>query len=132
MPITSPSPPSRLRRAALACAAATGAVLSLLTTVPAHAEPETTQVYVWATNVHMRSCAGYECEPYDRVRISRMHVTAYCQNQGDVVRGSGHVNDWWVHVDAGGPRGWISAVYVRGGGDMQPVPGVSQNIEDCF
>ncbi|MFD7136477.1 peptidase M23 [Streptomyces sp. NPDC059894] len=134
MTSTSPSPRTRLRRAVLAGAAATGAALSLLTAAPAPAQaaPDTTQVYVWATNVNMRSCAGFECEPYDRVRISRMHVTAYCQSQSDVVRDSGYANDWWVQVDAGGPRGWISAVYVRGGRDMAPVPGVSQDFEDCF
>ncbi|MFJ4617014.1 hypothetical protein [Streptomyces sp. NPDC088812] len=132
MTITSSSSRARLRRAVLAGAAATGAALSLLTAAPAQAAPDTTQVYVWATNVNMRNCGSFECEPYDRVRISRMYVTAYCQSQGDVVRDSGYVNDWWVQVDAGGPRGWISAVYVRGGRDMQPVPGVSQDFEDCF
>ncbi|MEV7991495.1 hypothetical protein AB0O67_06140 [Streptomyces sp. NPDC086077] len=61
-----------------------------------------------------------------------MYVTAYCQNTGDTVKDGPYENNYWVQVDAGRPRGWISAVYVRGGGNYNPIPGVSENVEDCF
>ncbi len=82
--------------------------------------------------MNMRSCSFFSCPPYDRVKISKMYVTAYCQNEGDVVTDGSYRNNWWVQVEAGGPRGWISAVYVRGGNNMAPIPGVSQNFGDCF
>lgn len=110
---------SRLRRTAAAAVAACGAGLSLIAAAPAPQAPQapqaadTTRVYVWGTDVNMRGCAEFSCPPYSGIKVSRMYVTAYC-------------------VDAGGPRGWISAVYVRGGGNYDPIPGVSQNFEDCF
>jgi hypothetical protein len=124
--------PSRLRRAAVAVTAASGALLSIAGTAPAEAAPQTTRAYVWATDVNMRSCPSFSCPPYGRVKVSTMYVDAYCQNRGDLVQSSGYRNDWWVQVDAGGPRGWISAVFVRGGSDMSPIPGVSQDFGDCF
>jgi hypothetical protein len=123
---------SRLRRMAMAGAAAGGAAVSLISAAPAQAAANTTTVYVWATGVNMRSCNSFECPPYDRVKVSRMKVTAYCQNEGDTVRDGDYVNNWWVQVDAGGPRGWISAVYVSGGDNWGPIPGVSQEFDDCF
>ncbi|GKQ35074.1 peptidase M23 [Streptomyces sp. A012304] len=123
---------SRLRRAAVAAAAMGGAVMSSLGTAPAHAAADTTQVYVWATDVNMRTCASRECPAYGGVRVGRMTVDAYCQEKGQAVTDGPYANDWWVKVEAGGPIGWISAVYVRGGDNWQPIPGVSQDWADCF
>ncbi|MGW7195683.1 hypothetical protein [Streptomyces chryseus] len=124
--------PSRLRRTAVAAIAACGAGLSMAAAAPAPQAAATTTVYVWATGVNMRACPSFECAPYSGIKVSRMNVTAYCQNTGDTVRDGQYVNNYWVQVDAGGPRGWISAVYVSGGDNWGPIPGVSQNFDDCF
>ncbi|WP_149180012.1 peptidase M23 [Streptomyces sp. TRM49041] len=121
----------RLRRIAVAGAAAGGVAATLIGAAPAQAAANATTVYVWATDVNMRACASFQCPPYDRVKVSTMNVTAFCQNQGDTVRDGAYVNDWWLLVDAGGPKGWISAVYVRGGSNMSPIPGVSKDFADC-
>lgn len=123
---------SRLRRTAAAAVAACGAGLSLVAAAPAPQAADTTRVYVWGTDVNMRGCAEFSCPPYSGIKVSRMYVTAYCQDTGDTVKDGPYENNYWVQVDAGGPRGWISAVYVRGGGNYDPIPGVSQNFEDCF
>ncbi|MFJ4468063.1 hypothetical protein ACIP2X_11395 [Streptomyces sp. NPDC089424] len=123
---------SRLRRTAAAAAVACGAGVSLIAAAPAPQAAATTTVYVWGTDVNMRSCASFDCPPYSGIKVSRMNVTAYCQSTGDTVKDGPYENNYWVAVDAGGPRGWISAVYVRGGGNYEPIPGVSQNFEDCF
>lgn len=123
---------TRLRRTAVAAAAACGAAVSLVAAAPAPQAAATTTVYVWASGVNMRACNSFSCPPYSGIKVSRMNVTAYCQNKGDTVRDGQYVNDYWVQVDAGGPRGWISAVYVSGGDNWGPIPGVSQNFEDCF
>ena len=52
-------------------------------------------------------------------------MTAFCQRQSTEVVDGHYRNNWWVQVNAGGPIGWISAVYVRGGDNDQPVPGLS-------
>ncbi|GAA4933049.1 hypothetical protein ACFPM3_04255 [Streptomyces coeruleoprunus] len=122
---------TRLRRMAVAGAAAAGAAASLVGAAPAQAAADATRVYVWATGVNMRACASYQCPPYDNVKVSRMYVTAFCQNKGDDVRDGNYANNWWLLVDAGGPKGWISAVYVRGGRNWEPIPGVSQDFDDC-
>ncbi|CAL9315958.1 MULTISPECIES: peptidase M23 [unclassified Streptomyces] len=121
----------RLRRMAVAGAAAAGAAATLVTAAPAQAAANATTVYVWATDVNMRSCNSFSCPTYGSIKVSRMNVTAFCQNRGDVVRDGAYVNDWWLLVDAGGPKGWISAVYVRGGSNWGPIPGVSTDFADC-
>ncbi|MFE9622841.1 hypothetical protein ACIHAR_01105 [Streptomyces sp. NPDC052016] len=123
---------SRLRRTAFAAAAACGAGLSLVAAAPSPQAADTTRVYVWASDVNMRACSSFSCPPYSGIKVSRMNVTAYCQSTGDTVRDGQYVNNYWVQVDAGGPRGWISAVYVSGGVNWGPIPGVSENFEDCF
>lgn len=122
---------SRLRRTAVAAAAVGSAAMSLLGAAPAQAASNTTEVYVWATGVNMRSCGSFSCPPYDRIKVSQMTVDAHCQLKGDNVVDGPYANNWWVQVDAGGPRGWISAVYISTGNNWEPIPGVSQNIEDC-
>ncbi|WP_221351007.1 peptidase M23 [Streptomyces beigongshangae] len=123
---------SPLRRTAVAAAAVCGAATSLLGATPAQAASSTTQVYVWATDVNIRTCASLSCPTYgDRIKVSTMNVDAYCQRRGDTVVDGPYANDWWVQMNAGGPRGWISAVYISTGDNWGPVPGVSQNFQDC-
>ncbi|MFG2310824.1 hypothetical protein ACGFS9_19430 [Streptomyces sp. NPDC048566] len=83
------------------------------------------QVYVWATGVNLRPCPRVTevCRPTG-VRLGREYVAAYCQALGDRVVDGPYRNVYWVEVAAHGRVGWISAVYVRGGADDQPVPGV--------
>ncbi|MFG3659771.1 hypothetical protein [Streptomyces sp. NPDC047706] len=115
-----------------AAAAVCGAGLSLIAAAPAPQAADTARVYVWATDVRMRGCGAYSCPPYSGIKVSRMYVTAHCRNTGDTVRDGPYENNYRVQVDAGGPCGWIGAVYVRGGGNHDPIPGVSENFEDCF
>jgi hypothetical protein len=120
------------RRKAGVVTAAVGAAMALAVPTPAHATAGTTGVYIWATGVNMRTCASTSCPDYgSHMRLSRIHVDAHCQRRGDAVRDGAYANDWWVQVDAGGPRGWVSAVYVSGGGNWEPIPGVSQDFTDC-
>ncbi|MBN0048403.1 hypothetical protein JS756_30735 [Streptomyces actuosus] len=63
------------------------------------------------------------CRP-TAVRLGRECVAACCQALGDRVVDGPYENAYWVEIAAHGQVGWISAVYVRGGADNQPVPGV--------
>ncbi|WP_018565738.1 hypothetical protein [Streptomyces sp. PsTaAH-124] len=82
-------------------------------------------VYVWATGVNLRPCprVSTTCRPTG-VRLGREYAAAYCQAVGDRVVDGPYENTYWVQVAAHGQVGWISAVYVRGGDNNQPVPGV--------
>ncbi|MER0450022.1 hypothetical protein ABR738_36695 [Streptomyces sp. Edi4] len=121
-----------LRRAIPAGAVATAAALPLMLPTSAQASPSDAQVYVWATGVNVRECAGTSasCPPIGHAQIGKRWVTAYCQRQSTEVVDGPYRNNWWVQVNAGGPIGWISAVYVRGGDNDQPVPGLSTD-SDC-
>ncbi|MFE6867300.1 peptidase M23 [Kitasatospora sp. NPDC057692] len=122
-----------LRRAVPAGVFAAAAALPLLAPAGAHATTSSTQVYVWATDVNVRACAGVSasCPPIGLAQIGQRWVTAFCQVRSTEVVDGPYYNNWWVKVDAGGPVGWISAVYVRGGDNDQPVPGVSTSGIDC-
>lgn len=50
----------------------------------------------------------------------------YCQGQGMDYSFDGYVNDWWLKTDddSGNSNVWVSAVYVSGGDDWEPIPGV--------
>ena len=110
--------------------------LTALTTATAHATPVRPagdgEVYVWASGVRVRSCADTtsRCPAYPGVRLSRQWVRYYCQLQGGTVTDGRYQNNWWVEVIAGRYVGWVNAVYVRGGGNNQPVPGVP-GPENC-
>ncbi|MEW1550653.1 hypothetical protein [Streptomyces tsukubensis] len=122
----------RRRTTAFAAAAASVTAMTLASAAPAPAAPRTTPVYVWASDVNMRTCSSVSCPKLgDHIRITRMTVNAHCQERGDTVRDGPYVNDWWLKVEAGGPVGWISGVFVRGGNNWEPIPGVSQNWDDC-
>ncbi|MFI9152563.1 hypothetical protein [Streptomyces sp. NPDC053367] len=120
----------RLRRAAVSAAAACGAATTVLSAAPAQAY-ENVPVYVWATDVNIRSCPHLSCAVYSGMAISWRTVDAHCQRQGDPVTDGPYANNWWVQVDAGGPRGWISAVYISTGDNWQPIPGVSTDFAVC-
>ncbi|CAM5681298.1 MULTISPECIES: peptidase M23 [Streptomyces] len=124
-----PQRTSRLRRTAVAAAAACGAAISMLGAAPAQAASNTVDVYVWATDVNMRNCPSFSCAPYSHVKLSQVTVDAHCQVKGDTVVDGPYANNWWVQVTAGGPRGWISAVYVSTGNNWEPIPGVPTQRE---
>ncbi len=70
---------SRLGRTATVAAAAIGAVLSGIATVaPAQAAANGYDVYVWATDVNVRSCpeVSNRCAPLPGVKVSRQRVPA--------------------------------------------------------
>ena len=72
-----------------------------------------TGVYVWATDVFVRTCASQSCGPVDQ--ISTTGVIDYCQAQGDVVSAEGYTNNWWSYIKTpGGIYGWINNIYIRG------------------
>ena len=115
-----------LRRAVPAGAVAAAAALPLLCSAPAQAATAESSVYVWATNVNVRVCpeTSSACPPISGAQIGRRWVTAFCQTTGSEVVDGPYRNNWWVQVNAGGPIGWISAVYVRGGNNDEPIPSV--------
>lgn len=120
------------RRAVPAAAVATAAALPLLLPTAAGAATTDAQLYVWATGVNVRECAGVSaaCPPIKYAQIGKRWVTAFCQRRSSEVVDGPYRNNWWVQVNAGGPIGWISAVYVRGGDNDQPVPGLPTD-SDC-
>lgn len=126
---TAPTRPrSVLRRRLAACAPAVALAGTLLAAPTAAAAPAGTsayEVYVWATGVNLRQCpqVSQACRPTG-VRLGREYVAAYCQAVGGRVVDGPYENDYWVEVAAHGQVGWISAVYVRGGDNNQPVPGI--------
>ncbi|WP_432168972.1 hypothetical protein [Streptomyces sp. 1222.5] len=121
-----------LRGTLSAGAVAAAAVVPLLCAAPAQAATSDTSVYVWATGVNVRACpqVSSACPPISHAQIGKRWVTAFCQRTGSEVTDGPYRNNWWVQADAGGPIGWISAVYVRGGGNDEPVPGLPTD-SDC-
>lgn len=118
-----------LRRALPAGAVAAAAALPLLCSAPAGAAADDTSVYVWATGVNVRVCpeVSAACPPISGAQIGKRWVTAFCQRTGSEVADGPYRNNWWVQVDAGGPIGWVSAVYVRGGNNDEPIPGLPED-----
>ncbi|MFE6867302.1 hypothetical protein ACFVFS_12125 [Kitasatospora sp. NPDC057692] len=119
---------SALRRRLAACAPAAALAAGALLAAPAAAAPASTssyEVYVWATDVNLRPCPQLSdaCRPTG-VRLGHEYVATYCQALGDRAVDGPYANAYWVEVAARGQVGWISAVYVRGGDNDQPVPGI--------
>ena len=50
----------------------------------------------------------------------------YCQAVGQEYSALGYHNNWWLYTDddSGHRNVWVNAVYVSGGGNDQPIPGV--------
>ncbi|WP_330291058.1 hypothetical protein [Streptomyces sp. NBC_00576] len=94
---------------------------------PAAAHPPSGSVYVWASDVRVRTCQSTSCDLATTERLTRVTVKAYCQvdngERGRVTDGP-YTNTYWVQVIT--PQrtlGWISAVFVGGGSNNSPVPG---------
>ncbi|MCK8678775.1 MULTISPECIES: hypothetical protein [Streptomyces] len=94
---------------------------------PAAAHPPSGSVYVWASDVRVRSCQSTSCDLATNERLTRVRVRAYCQmNMGEPgrVTDGPYTNTYWVQViTPGGTLGWISAVFASGGSNDRPVPG---------
>ncbi|MGW1541920.1 hypothetical protein ACWCPM_17100 [Streptomyces sp. NPDC002309] len=94
---------------------------------PAAAHPPSGSVYVWASDVRVRSCQSTSCDLATTERLTRVRVQAYCQvdmgEAGRVTDGP-YTNTYWVQViTPGRTLGWISAVFAAGGSNNSPVPG---------
>ncbi|MFI9155540.1 hypothetical protein [Streptomyces sp. NPDC053367] len=105
------------------------AVVSILVSVaqPAVAHPPSGSVYVWASDVRVRTCQSTACDLATTERLTRVTVQAYCQidagERGRVTDGP-YTNTYWVQIiTPGRTLGWISAVYAGGGSNNSPVPG---------
>ncbi|WP_432139503.1 MULTISPECIES: hypothetical protein [unclassified Streptomyces] len=105
------------------------AVASILLVVaqPAAAHPPSGSVYVWASDVRVRTCQSTTCDLATTERLTRVRVKAYCQwdagERGRVTDGR-YTNTYWVQIiTPGRTLGWISAVYASGGSNNHPVPG---------
>ncbi|KAB2340415.1 hypothetical protein [Actinomadura rudentiformis] len=102
-----------------------------VTAAPAKAE---VTVYVWASNVNVRtSLAGNRaCTDYPSARncpdvvtkVSKQNIVVYCQKKGQPVSDSGYSSEWWSYMYAGyhRPTSWISNVYIRGKAHLDGVP----------
>ncbi|KOT88542.1 hypothetical protein ADK86_32185 [Streptomyces sp. NRRL F-5755] len=99
----------------IALAPAAGAVPS------AGADTRNVTAYVWASNVNVRYA------PYlsERVlgKVGPGNVSAHCQNTGEQVTYGRYTNHWWTYITAHG-GGWINNVFIRGGNNNEPVPGI--------
>ncbi|MEW2304685.1 hypothetical protein AB0958_32800 [Streptomyces sp. NPDC006655] len=96
-----------------------------LTAAPAQAAPATSTVHIWAGQVHVRQCASTTCDLATSELLTNVNVQAYCQRWGDNVSDGAYHNHYWVEiVSPQGWLGWVSAVYVSGGSNDGPVPGV--------
>lgn len=111
----------------LAALLAVVATILLSGAQPAAAHPPSGSVYVWASDVRVRTCQSTSCDLATTERLTRVTVQAYCQvdagERGRVTDGP-YTNTYWVQViTPGRTLGWISAVFVSGGSNNSPVPG---------
>lgn len=110
--------------AAVAAAVAGGAAL------PAAAAPVTAQAYakvyknVWHTAPSYYGGSGGRTGGY--LYAGRNYF--YCQAVGEEYSALGYHNKWWLYTDDdnGHRNVWVNAVYVSGGGNDQPIPGVGR------
>ncbi|WP_051836160.1 hypothetical protein [Streptomyces sp. NRRL WC-3742] len=121
-------PKSTTRRLSLRalCATLLGLTAALgLMSAPAQADPTTTTVHVWASQVRVRDCLAVTCRLATQEQVSNTNVQAFCQRWGGAVTDGPYYNHYWVEIIT--PQhtlGWISAVYVSGGSNDGPIPGV--------
>ncbi|MFJ9817355.1 hypothetical protein ACIRU3_19175 [Streptomyces sp. NPDC101151] len=112
-------------RALLAAVLGLTALLTLAPS-PAQAAASGKTVHIWAGQVRVRQCASTSCDLATSERLTNVDVYAYCQRWGDRVTDGPYYNHYWVEiVSPQGWLGWVSAVYVSGGSNDGPVPGVS-------
>lgn len=89
-------------------------------------------VYVWATNVNVRTGGTRACVEYPSTgncptiirKVSKQEIGVYCQKRGQPVSDSGYYSEWWSYTYNGGyqPSGWVSNVYIRGKAHLDGVP----------
>jgi hypothetical protein len=100
------------------------AVLGLMS-APAQADVTMSSVHIWASQVRVRQCASTTCGLASQERLTNVTVQAFCQRWGDRVTDGSYYNHYWVEIiTPQGWLGWVNAVYVSGGSNDGPVPGV--------
>ncbi|KOG31436.1 hypothetical protein [Streptomyces resistomycificus] len=119
-----------MHRSVVALAAAAALTVGALATTgeaaPARADagdPTLTDVYIWATDVNLRSQPTSE-SPRRAVR-SQYWLDAICQTQGQTVTDPAvGTNNWWTAVQefAGSDVAFVSNLYIRGGVKIAGVP----------
>ncbi|MFF8401596.1 hypothetical protein ACF1AB_05170 [Streptomyces sp. NPDC014846] len=123
--ITTRSSVSRLPVRALLAALLGMAALLGVAPGPAQAAASGGTVHIWGSQVRVRQCASTTCGLASSERLTNVSVYAYCQRWGDRVTDGPYYNHYWVEiVTPQGWLGWVSAVYVSGGSNDGPVPGV--------
>ncbi|WP_327592085.1 peptidase M23 [Streptomyces chartreusis] len=127
---------TQLRRCATALAVAALSVGALAATAEAaptagssavaaanNGDPTLTDVYIWATDVNLRSRPTTD-SPRLAVR-SKYWLDAVCQTQGQYVNDPAvGGNNWWTAVQefAGSDIAWVNNLYIRGGEKIAGVP----------
>ncbi|MFE9370552.1 hypothetical protein ACFYM2_12370 [Streptomyces sp. NPDC006711] len=108
------------------CATRLGLTAALgLMAAPAQADIKTSTVHIWASQVRVRECSNTSCGLASQERLTNVNVQAFCQRWDGRVADGPYYNHYWVEiVTPGGWLGWVSAVYVSGGSNDGPVPGV--------
>ncbi|TXS49282.1 peptidase M23 [Streptomyces sp. uw30] len=108
--------------AATAAEAAPGADSSAVAAAN-NGDPTLTDVYIWATDVNLRSQPSKD-SPRLAVR-SQYWLDAVCQTQGQYVYDPAvGGNSWWTAVQefAGSDIAWVNNLYIRGGEKIEGVP----------
>ncbi|NEC86153.1 peptidase M23 [Streptomyces sp. SID12501] len=86
-------------------------------------DPDLTDIYIWATDVNLRS-QPTSASPRLAVR-SQYFMDAVCQKQGQFVNDPAvGANSWWTAVMefGGSDVAWVSNLYIRGGEKIAGVP----------
>jgi hypothetical protein len=102
------------------------AVAEPAVTEPADVAPTVVpQAHIWADNVNVRYCPLFACGV--RAQVDRGWYPYICTGEGDRVTYGGYTNFYWtrIFVDTDGDGyyetpGWVSDVFVSGGGNDQP------------
>ncbi|MER6334464.1 hypothetical protein ABT298_35265 [Streptomyces sp. NPDC001034] len=118
------------RRAALAALLGLTGLFGLAA-APAQADPSLSPVHIWASQVRVRDCASTSCDLATTEQVTNATVQAFCQRWGGYVSDGPYYNHYWVEIIT--PQhhlGWVSAVYVSGGSNDGPVPGVPVETDD--
>ncbi|KAA6212259.1 hypothetical protein CP973_22740 [Streptomyces albofaciens JCM 4342] len=123
-----PSAYSARRRAGLLAMAAVAGALTAVPTAqaaaPAVLGTRDVTAYVWAGKVNVRW--GPNVWQPALGQVGPGNVSARCQTPGDQVTYGRYTNYWWalITIPGSGEMGYISDVFIRGGNNNEPVPGV--------
>lgn len=85
----------------------------------------TMNAYIWASSVRVHTGPSSSNTAIGECGPSWVH--AYCQLQGGEVVYGAYRNDWWIYADTqlgSFTNGYISDVFVSGGSNDAPVPGI--------